>query len=390
MNVVVDGVPFPADFSPVNAEKTPEFSEVWTGKWDNILNTVLAVEAVTDDGKARVVYAVAAGARHESIWGRHDAEIIGDTLTLFGSHRTISFRLSRTGRLRGILGDGLGFAILARQDADAMTAPSTDVRWTGGESVHLETPLIEENRRIRLETVIYRPRGKGPFPLAVVNHGSTGSGNDPEAAMETWENAWLADFLNEHGWIVAFPQRRGRGRSGGLYDEGFAEDRREGYTCDRKRSLAGADRALEDLEAAISALRRHPDVKPEPILLAGNSRGGILSVAYAGLHPEDISGVINFVGGWMGDACETADEINQTLFVKGARSLYRTLWLYGRDDSFYTIDHSRGNFDAFRRAGGKGSFVEATVPGENNGHWLMDVPTLWQTHVRNFLDALGE
>ena len=85
--------------------------------------------------------------------------------------------------------------------------------------------------------------------------------------------------------MVAFPQRRGRGKSDGLYDEGFAPDRTQGYSCDPNRSLAGADRALKDLGAAIAALQRRPDVAGEQILLGGQSRGGALSIAYAGMHP---------------------------------------------------------------------------------------------------------
>jgi acetamidase/formamidase len=34
-----------------------------------------------------------------------------------------------------------------------------------------------------------------------------------------------------------------------------------------------------------------------PILIGGVSRGGVLSIAYAGMHPEEVSGVLNFVGG---------------------------------------------------------------------------------------------
>jgi hypothetical protein len=44
-----------------------------------------------------------------------------------------------------------------------------------------------------------------------------------------------------------------------------------------------------------------------------------------------------------------------------------TLWLYGQQDSFYSIEHSRSNFDAFEKAGGIGEFFEFAVPG-GSGH----------------------
>jgi len=57
--------------------------------------------------------------------------------------------------------------------------------------------------------------------------------------------------------------------------------------------------ALTNIDAAIAVLRRRQDVAPGPVLIGGQSRGGVLSVAYAGMHPEQTLGVINFVGGWV-------------------------------------------------------------------------------------------
>jgi hypothetical protein len=86
----------------------------------------------------------------------------------------------------------------------------------------------------------------------VVNHGSTGTtGTNPAVFKRTQWFSELADFLVDRGWMVAFPQRHGRGKSDGMYDEGFAADRTQGYSCDPNRSVPGADRALTDIGAAI-------------------------------------------------------------------------------------------------------------------------------------------
>jgi hypothetical protein len=116
-----------------------------------------------------------------------------------------------------------------------------------GKSELLRTALIEDGKPVNLEVVIFRPDGAGPFPLAMFNHGSTRNGRKSARFTETLFDVDLADFLNNRDWIVAFPQRRGRGRSDGLYDEGFSADRRQGYTCDFDVSLAGAERALGDI-----------------------------------------------------------------------------------------------------------------------------------------------
>ena len=148
----------------------------------------------------------------------------------------------------------------------------------------------------------------------MINHGSTGRGDDPTLFSQTSADPQTAEYFVRKGFMVAFPQRRGRGKSEGLYDEGFQLDRSQGYACDPKLSLAGADRALTDVEAAVEVLRQRPDVARQPIVMAGVSRGGILSVAYAGMHPREVTGVINFVGGWVGESCSFAREINGTLF----------------------------------------------------------------------------
>jgi dienelactone hydrolase len=252
----------------------------------------------------------------------------------------------------------------------------------------LHTMLREGGKPVRIEVVIEMPAGRGPFPLLVFNHGSTGKGTEPQLFTETWWSRSIADFFVEKGWMVAFPQRRGRGKSDGLYDEGFAADRTQGYSSDPNRSLAGADRALEDLGAAIAALQRRPDVAGGTILLGGQSRGGALSIAYAGMHPEQVVGVLNFVGGWKSDAAGTAGEINGTLFRRGGTFPRPTLWLYGRGDSYYSIEHSRSNFDAFTNAGGKGEFIEFDVPN-GLGHRVIDYPNLWVGPVEKYLIAVA-
>ena len=121
--------------------------------------------------------------------------------------------------------------------------------------------------------------------------------------------------------------------------------------------------------------------------MGGNSRGGILSVAYAGKHPEQILGVINFVGGWIGEGCAYSDQINQTLFKWGASYGGRTLWLYGKNDMYYSINHSRSNFEAYSRAGGNGTFVEFDT-GVLDGHDLIANPSLWEPTIGEYLSSI--
>lgn len=135
-------------------------------------------------------------------------------------------------------------------------------------------------------------------------------------------------------------------------------------------------------------LATRSDVDAQRMLIGGVSRGGILSIAYAGTRATPFLGVLNFVGGWVGDRCADADNVNPVAFRQGAAFNKPTLWLYGDKDPFYALRHSRKNFDAFIAAGGKGRFIAfEAVPG-GNGHYVHAAPGLWQSAVTDYLREL--
>jgi dienelactone hydrolase len=249
------------------------------------------------------------------------------------------------------------------------------------------TPFVEDGRAVTLEVVIYTPLvTASPYPAVMFNHGSTGNGDDPSLFRQTFTNEAVARFFAERGWLVAFPQRRGRGQSDGIYDEGFEPDRSR-YSCLAAHSLPGFDRALADLDAATDHLLDHSDVDPARMIEAGTSRGGILAVAHVARRPDAMRGAVNFVGGWLGEACVDAVPVNRSSFLRGAGFPGASLWLYAENDTFYSIAHSRSNFDSFVTAGGSAAFhVHARAPGLN-GHFLHNDPALWGTDVESYIAA---
>ncbi|KFL30178.1 dienelactone hydrolase [Devosia riboflavina] len=231
----------------------------------------------------------------------------------------------------------------------------------------------------RLEIVAARPEGAGPFPTLVFNHGSTGRGQNTSLYGRTVAPGIVANYFVERGWMALFPQRRGRGKSGGAYGEGLAPDG-SGYSCDVEIAIAGFERAIEDVDAVVSYLRDRSDIDRQRLVIGGVSRGGILAIAFAGMRPGIFRGAINFNGGWLGRGCPSHEVVNPLLFERGAQARIPTLWLHGNADQYYQIGHCRKNFDRFRSAGGQGTFIAAPM-----GHALMFKPALWSGHVDQYM-----
>ena len=248
----------------------------------------------------------------------------------------------------------------------------------------IPTPFVEDGQPVTLEAVVFSPAGPGPHPTLVFNHGATGVDADPSRFGQTSGSLAVARFFTDRGWFVLFPQRRGRGRSGGRYAEGLEPDGL-GYSCSPQIALAGLERALEDLDAIVKYLDTHVAVDTSRMVIGGHSRGGALSIIYAGTQPTRFRGVINIVGGWIGEQCENRDAINRQSLERGAAFGGPTLWLYGENDPFFSLEHSRRNFDAFVSAGGTGMFEAYPL---DNGHELVNRSDLWSEAVSAFLEQL--
>ncbi|PZP93315.1 MAG: hypothetical protein DI587_29035 [Variovorax paradoxus] len=256
----------------------------------------------------------------------------------------------------------------------------------GGQRVseRVPTAMFELGEQVTLEMVTFKPAGQGPFPTLVFNHGSTGMGDDPSLFTATVTSPALAKYFNDRGWMVVFPQRRGRGKSGGRYDEGFEPDRSR-YSDLPQHALPGVEHALEDVACVVTHLLARADVDRERLWIGGHSRGGFIALAFASAQPELFGGVINFVGGWVDAHGPASQAINSAIATRGAAFSGPTLWLYANHDPFYDIAHSLGNFRAFEAAGGQGQFhVLDVLPGQD-GHHIVSLVDLWGPIVDSFL-----
>lgn len=125
---------------------------------------------------------------------------------------------------------------------------------------------------LTLGGLIFIPQGDGPFPAAVIVHGS-GTSNR--------ENKWyltLTSYLQKNGVVVLLPDKRGSGKSEGDWHTSSFED------------------LATDTSAAISFLKGQRDVHLSHIGLLGLSQGGAIAPIVAN-GSEDVAFIVNAVGG---------------------------------------------------------------------------------------------
>ena len=149
-----------------------------------------------------------------------------------------------------------------------------------------------------MRATLFRPPGPGPFPLAVINHGSE---QDPakRARMPMPEFRSLTEWFLQRGYAVLLPQRPGHGETGGRY----LED--QGGCASSNYEKAG-NATANSIAAAIDFMAKQPFVKPTGMVVVGNSAGGWGAIALASRNPAGVAAVVNFAGGRGGHHMKSA------------------------------------------------------------------------------------
>ena len=244
----------------------------------------------------------------------------------------------------------------------------------------MEKRVLGAAREIRLEGTLYRPARAEPVPLVIFNHGSTGAGRIAPTLTVAYPEA--AGYFVERGFAVLIAMRRGRGASEGEY--------LERYGCESAVLEPGVDRAIEDLDAVFAYVARLPWVDPGRLVLAGMSRGGLLSVVYVSQRKTAARGLINFAGGWTNDRCDRRVNFNERTFaLAGRSSSLPELWLYSENDQNYGPDAVRTYHKAFTGSGGQAD-LRIFPPIGHDGHILLPRSVaVWRDAVDGFLRRIG-
>jgi dienelactone hydrolase len=239
--------------------------------------------------------------------------------------------------------------------------------------------------RVRMHTYVFRPPGSGPFPLAVINHGSIQAG-DVREKYRMPEYPLATQWFLARGYVVVLPQRPGHGETGGPYFED------QGMCQDPDYRVSGL-RTADSIEAAIDDMRALPFVQGTGVVVVGQSAGGWGALALASRNQPGVAAVVNVAGGRGGRSDNRAnnncvpERLVTTAADFGRTAHTPTLWLYSQNDTYFAPKLSRRMADAFRAAGGNVDY-HLLPPAGTEGHFLLNSPdaaALWSPILARFL-----
>lgn len=239
--------------------------------------------------------------------------------------------------------------------------------------------------RLLMHATVLRPSGPGPFPLAVINHGSSQSSYSRGQFTPSLYKHVSRWFL-ERGHAVVLPIRAGHGPTGGPYfeDQGRCED------PDYEKAAAAA---ADSIQAAIDYLSAQPFVQKSGVVVVGHSAGGWGALALAGRNPAKVRAVVNFSGGRGGHADGQAghncapERLVAAAGIFGRSARIPTLWLYSETDSYFAPALSRRMAEAFRAAGGRAEY-HLLPPIIAKGHTFIEqaeAAPVWGPLLERFL-----
>ncbi len=231
---------------------------------------------------------------------------------------------------------------------------------------------------VRLETTVFRPSGAGPFPLLVINHGKQ-PGNPQLQQRDRF--LYMATAFVRRGYAVMVPMRSGFARSTGVYADHGCDMTANGYAQAR------------DVLDTIAYARRQSWVDGERIVVAGQSYGGLASMALAAQDVAGVRGVLNFAGGLRvdGGRCDWQSALVKAFANFGASNRIATLWMYGANDSFFGPKLVGRMYRSFVHSGGAAT-LRTFGAFKRDAHVMLasrDGEKVWLPQAEAFLRRIG-
>lgn len=242
----------------------------------------------------------------------------------------------------------------------------------------LMLPVTENGKQLQFETTLYKPPGEGPFPLLLMNHGK--ERGKPAAQKRDRFLAMGREFVRR-GYAVAVPMRKGFSKSEGVYSD---------FGCNmHDNGMLQAD----DIEAALRSLTKMSWVDHDRVIVAGQSYGGLATMAFGTRQFPGVRGLLNFAGGLRidGNYCDWKAALVTAFTSYGSRTSLPSLWFYGENDSYFDPSLAQRLQTAYQSAGGSSQLI-AYGSFKSDSHGLIssrDGIPVWWPETERFLQRIG-
>jgi dipeptidyl aminopeptidase/acylaminoacyl peptidase len=235
-----------------------------------------------------------------------------------------------------------------RVDPDA--APPIPCTW--GEGVDVGEmwefrQVVFRSGGLRIGALLTKPKGPGPFPAYIHNHGSM---TIQEANGRLWGFPMaLESTLVPSGYVVLRPARRGYLGSDGTTTTYTAR----GSSLSANNVIYGAYEEAEDVKAAFAFLATCPFVDRQRIAIGGHSVGGLVTVIAAAQLPRVravaiMKGGINWTQGGVNQGAQASVRVWQSEAPKIKVPVHL---LYGEFDTQISPDLGRSLEEVLKRHG---------------------------------------
>ena len=243
---------------------------------------------------------------------------------------------------------------------------------------HIVLVPAGSSQQARLETTVFQPNGPGPFPLIIINHGKDPGRPNLQQRDRFY---YMAHAFVERGYAVMVPMRQGFANSTGRYRDHGCDMTANGYA------------QAEDIMATLAYARGQKWVDADRIVVAGQSYGGLATMALGTEALQGVRGLINFAGGLRDDSngCGWRSALVSAFAEYGAQNKIPSLWMYGQNDSLFGPELVARMHDAFAQAGGHAELVEY-APFKRDSHGMLasrDGQKVWLESTMKFLGSVG-
>jgi dienelactone hydrolase len=302
-------------------------------------------------------------------------------LAIAGSSMVTELGLAQSVNIETTLTENI---VMIPADANVPTLPDVTVPHTissgsspsdaSGGSV---APAKSTSRGVMLETTIFKPAGKGPFPILVLNHGK--SLGNPHLQERARFLVISKEFV-KRGYAVVIPMRTGFGQSTGDYVE------------EECNMTANGNIQAHDLQSILDYTLKQRWADKSRIIIAGQSYGGLTTMAFGARNFPGVKGLINFAGGLRtsGNECQWQASLVEAFSNYGRATHVPSIWFYGANDSYFNPELAGKMHDAYVNAGGDAKLV-AYGAFKQDAHGMSssrDGVKIWWPEVEAFLQEV--